>query len=133
MWFENVGKQDAEDWMVAIKLDFLPSPPSQSQRAFADSKFVNMTPSTLRPLSDGEKPIEAPNVNTRRPIYRKQYAALEAPEMKVYVWGEIRYKDYTRTWNNPSKFCRYAVARDILSTKNLSEGGTYDTLWENCD
>jgi hypothetical protein len=127
-WLQNVGKYDAENSMVAIKLDFLPSPPNQSQRTFADSELRNMTPSKLRPVPDEKSTTETPN------FYREYHPVPEAPGMNAYVWGEFRYKDFG-DWDEPTKFCRYAEAKQVLNAKSARDGveGGFSSPWKTCD
>jgi hypothetical protein len=133
IWFKNIGEQKAENLIRVTKLDFLPMPPSPSQRTFADNEFIDFRPERLplQPLSKGGKAIDA-LPNPSRQIYREQYAALEVPGMKVYVWGEIHYKDFTGVGNDPTIFCFYATAKDVLSVKNVSEGGVWSS-WDTCN
>lgn len=129
MWvkafFHNVEKIDAEDSMVSIKLDFLTLPPNQIQRTFLDGEFKNMTPSKMRPIPEDE---------ILAPIFYRQYIDPEIPGKNIYVWGEFRYKDFG-DWDEPTKFCWYAEAKQVLSKESAREGaeGGYVSGWQACD
>lgn len=131
--FQNFGKQNADNLRAAIKVAFRRSPPPHPPKLsdFKDSEFKMLNGDVLRP---GKKNAKNPDVQAAspayaRPIYPDEYASLRVPGVYVYIWGIVKYKDFTRTENEPYPFCRFAPAIDVLSKP---PGAPYGQPWNDC-
>jgi hypothetical protein len=48
------------------------------------------------------------------PVSPEQYPTLIAKNPTLYVWGEIKYRDWTREPMVPRPFCQHAAIKQIL-------------------
>lgn len=124
----NQGRVFANSIQAAIKVDFLESEPTDYN--FGDQAFQSANPSTL-PIFDSQTIPYDPNVvhptkkvaeyatmTVTMPTLVPRAQGLNYARKKIYVWGIIRFKDFTGDWAEPYKFCRFTPTESFFETGN---------------
>jgi len=122
------GRVYANSIEAAIKVDFLESEPTDYN--FSDQDFQPVSPSTLPKLDPETIPYD-PNVShpakkvsehaTVTVFYPDPIPPAEGfkyARKRIYVWGVIRYKDFTDGWADPNKFCRFTPTESFFENRN---------------
>jgi hypothetical protein len=117
----NDGPTTANHIAIAERFEFLPLPPTTQKRFFAPGEFKLMQPSTAHP--SGAQPRSG--ISAAPPV-----DAHYTTEPTAYVWGQIRYIDFTDE-QQTIPFCFSAEGGDVLSKAVTSSA--YAEPWTDCN
>jgi hypothetical protein len=118
---KNDGKGEAKFVAIAVKLEFLESRPESGPKgyAFRDDEYKdigNISPFDPKRVSFGQPQppdIVASFTESRsRPISAEEYASYKAGRTALFIWGEIRYKNFMEE-DLYRPFCYWLKATDV--------------------
>jgi hypothetical protein len=110
---------------------FLDSAPKPDQFTFDNKDFRAFDPRSLPPIFPSPKEDDIKDhsalgeIDMEKPIPPSEY--LENGNKAIYVWGVVRYKDFTGEWTS-FKFCRGVLADKIFKAGKEWEKATVAIL-----
>jgi hypothetical protein len=110
---------------------FLDSAPKPDQFTFDNKDFRAFDPRSLPPIFPSPKEDDIKDhsalgeIDMEKPIPPSEY--LENGNKTIYVWGVVRYKDFTGEWTS-FKFCRGVLADKIFKAGREWEKATVAIL-----
>jgi hypothetical protein len=122
---QNLGQTLARNVAIAARLDFRTSAPTKSDCTFDPSDFKDTSPTRAQASGNGGTPVKADDV-----IWKHDPNQLPDPSLTTYIWGQIRYADFTDTEGN-IPFCRLVSAKKVLSAASTPKG--YAATWDYCE
>ena len=133
----NDGKTVAHDVRIATKLEFRNSRPLPSEYQFGDDDFKFSAPEVLHPYASPQD-FGYFREDMGRPVSPEEYQPLIGRNMQLYLWGEIRYKDFNGVPAVRRTFCGDVPAKQVFAARSgppekLTEGAGYRGPFQDCD
>jgi hypothetical protein len=126
---QNNGKTNAESVSFAMGIKFGDQRPEPH---FAPKDFQPIRPGTVEQWD----PIKKNYIQSERQYAHTlpgDYSAYKSGKTRLYMWGVVRYKDFTNLPNEWDQFtfCRYVTADVVQISTDEAQG--YSGPYQDCD
>jgi hypothetical protein len=126
---QNNGKTNAESVSFAMDIKFSDQRPEPH---FASKDFQPIRPGTIEQWD----PIRKNYIQSQGQYAHtllSDYAAYKSGKTRLYMWGEVRYKDFTNQPNewDAFRFCKYVTFATVQISTDEAHG--YAGPYQDCD